>query len=286
MKIVFIHQQTGPQFFKTCFNLLAQFSKKIENSGTPIFIIVDNTVSRVRIEGNIHIVPSDNKYREFSGWEAGLKYARNTLHINEMNLILSNDTILRHRVFDRQWFNGFLSGFKKVFNGTEPALCGDIDRIYCKPPYYSGSEVDRYASTYLCAINHLGIRKLKSFIPEEDLFPYLNAEKNEKSVLNKTSDLNNSEYWKFLESKLYIKDKSNNYPWYDFDVLRFDNYSKFQLKLLSIVIEHNISQSLIESGVKIFDIKEMVCRNYFEKFIYRLRRIKSINEFFINKEYA
>lgn len=285
-RLVFIHQQSGPQFFRSCFGLLVKFSRKIKCTGAPVFIIVDNRALDITAEGNIHTIPSDNTYREFSGWEAGLKYVRNELHINEMNLILSNDTVLHHRVFDKQWFNGFLNSFKKIFNIADPAFCGDIDRIYCRPPYYSNSVIDKYASTYLLGINYLAMRELKSFIPQEDVFFYMDKVENEVSVLKRVGGLTNSDYWYFLESKLYIKDKSNKYTWYGFDILRLDNYKKLQLKLVSIVIEHNISQKLIERDVRFFDIKDMVYRTYSERLIYRLRRIKFINEFFIKQDYA
>ena len=274
MQLVFIHQQSGSAYFDRCFSLLSNFAEDISCKVQPIFIVVDNRVSETVVSGGVHLIPSENIYREFSGWETALNYVRNNLKIQNMNLVLSNDTVLRHRAFDQAGYRSFLAGFQLIFNDVEPALCGDIDLIPCLSPYYSSSSVAEYASTYLCALNNSALKKLTSFIPEEDVFSYMENKINESSVLKVSTSLYKSNYGNYLEGQLYLKNKENKYPWYGFEKLNENNYRKLQLKLLSIIIEHNISQKLSELGVKFVDVKKMIYRNNFEKITYRILRIK------------
>jgi hypothetical protein len=273
MQLVFIHQQSGGAYFDSCLSLLRRFAEDLSGEVKPIFVIVDNSISGVTVSGGEHTISSDNIYREFSGWEAALNYVRRDLEIQDMNLILSNDTVLRHRAFDRACYRSFLTGFQLIFNDTEPALCGDIDSIPCSPPFYLNSAVAQYASTYLCALNNLALRKLESFIPQEDVFTYLESGINEISVLRAETCLSKSLYGNYLEGQLYVKNKQNIYPWYGFEKLTKINYIKLQLKLMSIVIEHSISQKLFERGVKFIDVKKLIRRSIWEKLIFRVLKI-------------
>jgi hypothetical protein len=271
--IYFIHQQSGSERQKECIKFLIKIGN-LTGSKYKI-LIVDNQLKESYEFNNIEFIPSGNKFREFSGWEAGLTSLRNRLSSTQElleGLIISNDTMLQHRIFDNGKFKGFIEGIDLYSEKSIPILFGDIDRISVNPPYYNNLYSSEYVSTYLFYMNKAGFQLIDSFVVS-NIAVITNEIKNCTSVVS--GDAVNSEaknYYQYIEKWLY--QNNSGYKWYKHRELTIDNYSEFKLKFESIVMEHFFSQIFIKKGGELVDWNLFVNRSKFTiRLDYLLKKI-------------
>jgi hypothetical protein len=272
--LLIVHQQAGFIAFDQSLKTLRYIGSKIEHVSQIFFVVADNKLLSPKKVGDVHIIPSKNRYREFSGWSAGIDYGESLIGGEPYNIILSNETMLNHRPFDEALLNAFISAFNKCFRVRESCYAGDVDKINAPPPYYYSS-IDKYISTYLCGMNWSAIQLLDSIIPRADYEVNFINEFNEISMIANNSVIKDTDYGLMLEGYLY-----KNMPilkikkWWDHNNLNKNNYEKFRLKMLSILIEHGISQNLQGKDCQLENVKNHVRRNAIEKALFFFRKIE------------
>lgn len=266
---VFIHLQYGDANENAC----KKFLKKIGDSlgRDYLIIIADPLLEKVEVGERVVKIKSDNVYKEFSGWEAGLHFLRNE-GFSVDGVVFSNDTILKHRAIDGVAFNGFVKGILTYQNNDVPILFGHIDRIEAPPPYWGGSDQREYISTFLMYVNGPGFKKIQSFIPNNDVNQLFETLIGSESVLMNPTLYACREYLLWLEKLLYLE--NDGLKWYGHTALNASNFEFMKLKLLSIIIEHQISQTFVLNGGILKDWNDFICRNSIQKFIYFIMKIK------------
>ncbi len=273
LMLAIIHQQSSNIYIKKTLQFFSEISESLNLPKPPVIVIVDNGSATFKssVNSQFHIISSSNDYREFSAWEMGLFYLRKNLGLKNFNLILSNETMLYHRVFDFSMKQAFLEGFKYIFSQERPFYFGDVDLIRANPPYYNGSSQKEFVSTYLVAFNVSAVSKIKTFIffPEIDGNFYGSYELD--SVIKKSSQLFRSDYASYLENQFYKP--STDQKWYGFEGLSETNFNKMRLKLMSVVIEQSISQQIVGLGINIIDMKTFLNRGIINQFLYIARKI-------------
>lgn len=272
--LLIVHQQSGFTAFDQSLKTLRYIESKIEHVSQIFFVVADNKILLPKKVGNVHVIPSKNRYREFSGWSAGIDYGESLMGGEPYNIILSNETMLNHRPFDEALLNAFIFAFNKCFRVRESCYAGDVDKINAPPPYFY-SDFNKYVSTYLCCMNWSAIQLLDSIIPRADYEESFIDEFNETSVVAKNSPIKDTGYGLMLEGYLYknapgLKIKK----WWDHNRLNTNNYEKFRLKMLSVLIEHGISQNLQEKGCQLVNVKKYVRRNTVEKILFFCKKIE------------
>lgn len=272
-RLVFIHQQSSNVNLQPSISFLKGLAERFSYlSSTPLYIVVDNSIDVHCFSDGIYYVPSGNEYREFSGWEAGLNYARNHCGVKDSAFIFSNETFITHRVFDLPLRNAFLTCFQSAILSNDAIICGDVDIIHSDPPYFFSSTFNRYVSTYLMCINTKGMEEVDTFLNPDELNLLFNNTPNLDSVLNKSLSFYKTDYAEYLEGHLYRFDIKNRYRWYGAQKLTIDNYKKLKLKLMSVIIEHYITQSLVAKDVVLIDVKQYLRRSLLQEAIFKLKK--------------
>lgn len=271
--LLIVHQQAGFSSFDQSLKTLRYISSKIDNVLKILIVVADNKILLPKKIGDVHVIPSENRYREFSGWNAATAFGKDLMGGESYNLILSNETMLNHRPFDKALLTAFILAFNKCLKDEEPRYAGDVDRITAAPPFYY-SNADKYISTYLCGMNWSAVQLLDSIIPRTDYEENFINEFNEISVIANNSVIKNTDYGLMLECYLYKKIPGVRMKkWWDHSRLKRNNYEKFRLKLLSILIEMGISQALLEKGCILLDVKNFVERDKFQGANFFLKRV-------------
>jgi hypothetical protein len=271
--LLIVHQQAGFTAFDQSLKTLRYIGSEIEHVSQIFFVVADNKIQLTKKVGDVHVIPSKNRYREFSGWSAGIDYGKSLMGGEPYNIILSNETMLNHRPFDEALLSAFILAFNKCFQIKESCYAGDVDMINAPPPYYY-SNFDKYISTYLCGMNWSAVQLFDSIIPRADYEQNFINEFNRISMIANNSAIKDTDYGLMLEGYLY-----KNIPtlkikkWWDHNNLNKNNYEKFRLKMLSILIEHGISQYLQEKGCQLENVKDHVRRNAVKKTLFFFKKI-------------
>ena len=266
--LIFIHQQNGIKNQKKCMQLLEDIAKASKAIHIR-YIVVDVTRSFEECFSNRHHLPGRNNYREFSSFEIGYQYVRDVLGIKDFNLVVSNETIYSHRIFSKRMKSGFIQTINYALQEDKPLLCGDVDVIKCKPPYFAYTS-NKYISTYLFLMNSYAVKKFTSFLPDqnfEELFEYCYIG---DSVFKKNANIG-AAYKILLEEWLYKRGDGGR--WYGFEELSKENFNKMKLKLMSIILEHNLCQKLEFEKVNILDIKTKINNDKIYKYTQAIKRI-------------
>lgn len=271
MNITIIHLQFGEKNLKSILKFFFYYRDHyLDRAGLKIIIVENNPQSALLNNNHIyndpelHIIPGDNTFREFSGWTSGLCYLRDVLKITESNIIFSNDTMLRHRAFDESMKKAFYTGFRDIFSMETPAMIGDIDFLQSEPPSLT-FQATKYLSTYLFALNSKAVQKIDTLLSPLNINDYFDRQDNEVSVFN--SDINlNSSYVESIEFWLYKKSKQKK--WYGHSQLTLLNFNSMRSKAMSIVIEHHLSDALVKKGIIMVDFKKYLHRNFVQKLVF------------------
>ena len=72
--LLIVHQQAGFTTFDQSLKTLRYIGSKIEHVSQIFFVVADNKILLPKKVGDVHVIPSKNRYREFSGWSAGIDY--------------------------------------------------------------------------------------------------------------------------------------------------------------------------------------------------------------------
>lgn len=273
--ILVIHQQSGFRSFDQSLDVLKYITSRLTMNYTDInFVIADNEIKTIKTNGNIHVIPCGNQYREFSGWESGLDYGKGLMGSQSFNLILSNETMLNHRPVDAALLNAFIATFNTCFRSSEACYAGDLDEINASPPYYHSNQSE-YISTYLCAMNWKALQLINTIIPkleyEKNFIKYFNCD----TVISNDSSIKNTSYGIMLEGYLYKNISGLSIKkWWDHNKLNKKNYEKFRLKMLSILIEHGIAQNLQKNGCALENVKKNILRSPIKKSLFFFKRLK------------
>lgn len=271
--LLIVHQQSGFSTYDRSIKALKYIASKIDYVSKISIVVADNRIQSAKKLDDVYIIPSENRYREFSGWSAAMLFGKGLMCGEPYNLILSNETMLNHRPFDQALLTAFILVFNKCFQERGACYAGDVDRITASPPFYY-SDVDRYISTYLCGMNWSAIQLSDSIIPREDYEENFIISFNESSVLADNSTIKNTNYGLMLECYLYKKIPGIKMKkWWDHSKLTPNNYEKFRLKLLSILIEMGISQNLFEKGCRLLDVKAYIKRDYLQSANFFVKRV-------------
>jgi hypothetical protein len=116
----------------------------------------------------------------------------------------------------------------------------------------------------------LAIKKFKSFLPNQNFEELFENCYSSDTVFKKNANIGEA-YKSLLEEWLYKK--GNGGRWYGFEKLSKENFHKMKLKLMSIILEHNLSQKLEAEKVYTVDIKTKINNNIFFKYTQALKRI-------------
>lgn len=276
--IYFIHVQGGNKFQKSSIELLTKIADELKKKYE--IIIVDYfSKKNFQIDYNINFISSSSnyEYREFGNWETGLIYLRSK-KLNSYNqdkfegLVVSNDTVLRHRPFDIGKFEALVEGIKISTSLEMPILFGDVSEIKCNPPYFYNSKVSKYVSTYIFFFNKFGFKLLNTFINKNINKLFL---KNYKAntVLSNVSLVNNAKnYYRYIEKWLYKKNQND--IWYLHQDLNLKNFNFLKLKFKSIILEHHLSQSFIKKKGVLLDWNKFIKRNtLYSRFDFLIKKI-------------
>ncbi len=274
--LFFVHQQSSSKLEKKYINIFIGIAKKIDCKDFKILLIQNNQKvikKKVKKINQFCIkVFSDNEYREFSAWERGINYIRNDLHYKKFNLILTNETMIIHRNFDKNLLNAFINTIKKVLSNSNPTIGGEKNRIPCRAPYYR-SNYPFYISTYFLVCNATAQTLIKTFIPKKNFIQNFNKnfKDSNRSIISSDSELNDTKYHYFLDQWLYKP--LGKYKWYAFQNLSENSFMKMRLKLISIIIEHKISQDLFRRKVLIVDTNYFMTKNLKSYILFFIKRV-------------
>lgn len=270
-----IHLQFGEKNLSPILNFFYTYRDQYSDCAKFKIIIVENNPNGILLKNNhfshdseLHIIHGDNTFREFSGWSSGLRYLRDVLKITQSNVIFSNDTMLKHRAFDKSLKKAFYVGFGDIFSMKIAAMIGDVDLLQSEPPAFT-FEATKYLSTYLFALNSRAVEKIDTLVNPLNINDYFDRQENEVSVFY--SDLRlNSSYVESIEFWLYKKSKRKK--WYGHAELSLLNFNSMRSKAMSIVIEHHLSDALIKKDIVMVDVKNYLHRNFIQRLMYFVAR--------------
>lgn len=255
----FIHLQLGTRSESEHVRFFGNLANKLKSDFR--LIIADNQFEGCEERDGVYKLGVDNTYREFSGWEAARRFVIDRDLVGR-GVFLSNDTVLRHHVFDGPRVDSFLRAITKCERSKrERVLVGEVHDFPCPPPYLGGSAVKSYVPTMFVYFDAVGFRSVESFTPEVERGFRFESRVNSESVLD-FSNGQRAPYFDFLESWLYKPGRGPK--WYGHQPLGVRNYAKMKLKLHSILLEHQLSQSFVESGGELVDTRVHLRRNVFE----------------------
>ena len=267
-----IHQQRGTQGETSNLQFLRHIADDCFHHNYKI-IIADSSISKVMHSLDLVYVPCDNKFREFSGWKAGILHLQQISEMeNITGILFSNETLLKHRPIDHAIKRAIIQSIKYSKSKLEPLMTGDINLIRAQGPYHYSSIDSFYISTYFCFINKAAIQFLNVFIPDDEIFNILDSSSNSRSVVLEKMRSRAPYHYQFIEEWLY--QEHSGPKWYAHERLSQNNYKKMYLKFLSIIIEHGISQKFVMFGGRLIDYKKFIKRGFFENCFFFLKRIR------------
>ena len=267
-----IHQQSSNSREVSNLNFLHQIADECF-PGKYITIITDNSLQSSKFIHNLIYLPCSNEFREFSGWQAGISYLENNIGIQNISgILLSNETLLKHRPFDHAKKRAMIESINYSISLSNPIMAGDIDLIRSQGPYHYPAIDSFYVSTYFCYMNKAATKYLDIYSPDFDLFKILNPAPNDKSVVIEEERSRAPNHYQFIEEWLYKKHSGPK--WYAHKRLSKENYQKMSIKFLSIIIEHGISQKFTSLGGRLVDYKQFIRRSALEKLFFFLKRIR------------
>lgn len=253
--ITFIHQQSGSRGQNDCLKFFKRIASDLSLDYN--IIIADNSIISNISCNRFYKIPSDNQHREFSGWEQARIYGIANNIING-GVILTNDTVLRHHVFDEPRYKSFISAINSCIKSDKPTLVGELHSIKSPPPFINCSKIPYYVPTMYIFLNEPGFKSIDTFIPYVESDRIFNYEKNTESVLLNVTSHPAHRYLRDIEFWLYKKSSSKK--WYRHEKLNYKNYERIKLKFYSILIEHQLTQRFVQNGGIIIDTRIYINR--------------------------
>ena len=261
MKNFFIHQQSSSKYKDKCLKFLTEISGEIGDSN---FYVIDNSIKSEYTFDNINFLPGGNEFREFSSWEIGYQAVLKNQPDKKFNLVVSNETMFSHRAFDKQLRRAFIRSFANAASLKTPCICGDFDTYNQKNDFFSDS-FKGHISTYLFLINSAAVKEFNGFLEMNSLLAEAFKEKYDQnnSVFKTNFFKQYPEYLGQLENWVYKT--GNHKKWYSHAELNKKNYTKQKLKIHSIILEHSITNKIVERGGTIENIRLNIKRNFLEQ---------------------
>jgi len=132
---------------------------KFECKKTIIYINNSATVDfSKQIAENEYEINGDNKYREFSGWQKGVEFARR-LSFSTDAYLFANDMFLHDSLFYRNAFN--YSAFDRALKYD--AIVGKLKKLPVKGRIM-GMDIDEYIRTHIFLVSSRVIDKIGSLV--------------------------------------------------------------------------------------------------------------------------
>jgi hypothetical protein len=213
-------------------------------------------------EGSVTRLKNINTQREFSSYEVGLNYIKHNFGKN-INLVVANETIFNHRVFDRPLQKAFKKSFSRCHKINKPAIAGVLDKLNNKEDYFKlGYHQESFISTWLFMLNKEAVSKFDTFLIEDKYVPDKNNIGNHIFKNSYSSDY-------LLDIEKWVTLQGNHKKWYGNEPLNDKNRNKLTLKAISIINERWVSYQLQIQKVQFFNVQDFVKRGFIEFFLYR-----------------
>ncbi len=147
---------------------IAQFEALLESlPGQHALVVVNNgPADTMPMRVGITVIAGNNSHREFSGWDAGLAYCRESGLLEKSDLtVFANDTFCHHNKFGPITRFAFARAFRRLLQApAAPALTGEIHALG-KPYQIDGLTGDRWVATYLFGISRGLLERLEQLTP-------------------------------------------------------------------------------------------------------------------------
>lgn len=230
-------------------------------------LIVTNNLDTLDLE-NCEKIKANNVQREFSSYEAGYIYCIKRFGKN-INLIVANETIFDHRVFDIPFQKAFKKAFENNIKQDIPLISGVVDKLNVSYDYFNlGLIQEEFVSTWLFLINKKALECFISFEIENKYIPKFKLIQSE--IFDKS---NHKEY--LLDIEKWVCLQGRHKKWYDNEPLTIHNREKLGLKALSIINERWVSYQLQLNGVMLDDVRSKIKRTFLQKILKRNREISN-----------
>jgi hypothetical protein len=248
-------------------HLFSKLLNAIHKENTLIIILNQSLVMPHFDHADIHIINGDNHLREFSGWNAGIKYCRqNNLIPNNGIIIFGNDTFCHHNKYGIITQLVFANVFKKVLKKCNKLLisgevqCSSVDlRIFSLKFQY-------WISTYLYAMTIPLLNEIKGVVPDVELNQCFHSSTSSSGSGFFTHHVNQPLAKKLLS---WLFGTGGNAKWHGAQALTEANYSMMVGKSKSILCEMHLSAMSVHVGAQLVPV-------FKSGFMRQLRRLERL----------
>jgi len=199
---------------------------------------------------NFHIIRGDNALWEFSGWERGLQYSRESgLFPDDGIVILANDTFCHHNKFGPITRSAFIRSFRKLLEDpAKVSIAGEIHGGSLR-----GSIIDKpfssWISTYLFAMTTSLLEAMESIIPDSDMDVFFTGKADSNEFLRGPISASLARH---VQGWLFGRNENNR--WYKSEPLNEANMHRFVGKAKSILCECYLSAHAASVGANFISV--------------------------------
>lgn len=190
----------------------------------------------------VRFIHGDNRLREFSGWDKGLRYCRESGLLSQCGMVIfANDTFCHHNKFGPISRFLFSSTFKKIMRRPESlALAGEVHSD-CTTYSILGKKFSSWVSTYLFGMSHSLIQTLEQVSPDFQLDVFFGVRLSPEDFFQ--GSLNNA-----LKVKLarWLFGHEGRSKWYGAELPTQENRAHLISKAKSIICEMYLSASVVQ----------------------------------------
>ena len=248
MKIIFFHHQYGNVFQEKSIKLLVKIAQNLKFDYEIIITDPKLESEKYLVTSHITLLRCSNANREFSGWAEAFSSVKNKSAYQLA--VFTNDTIIKNRKLNSIFLKYFIYQLAKLVDVKNPAILGDVDLIRASPPYFFGSNINTYISTYLFSLNKSALNLINQISYDEQISHIFRKDFNPSGVI---IDKYNTNYFQLIENWLYKP--GDHDKWYQHKCLDYENFGGMMQKFKCIINEHCLSQKFIEAGGILIDFK-------------------------------
>jgi hypothetical protein len=208
-------------------------------------LVVDNARSAgAKPDGDWLVIGGDNRCREFSAWDAGLR----RLDPGDSVILLANDTL--HRSYGTQYLDGFTP--ERLRDAlARGGLLGWID-AYPRPVELFGCRVQRWVRTSLLIAHRRVIESLRPMalgFSDDEIF-------SADELFRAPSPLSEN-YRRYLRTWLFGEHSDDEFHerWHSAAPLTAQNAAAVRGKIRSILCEHHLSARAARLGIPLIDVR-------------------------------
>lgn len=254
-----------PEYSVHAVSMFSRFLKSVSpNFG--ILIVTNRNLTIAPHRDVMAVIPGDNALREFSGWNAGLKYGQQNDLIRNCNLmVFANDTFCHHNKFGLLTQAAFRDSFRKIMNEPRTPMMAGEEFFLGKPYALNGLSSKSWICTYLFAWNRAALEYIPSLTPPTAMEIYYSKNNLGEVIF---SDLVSENLAKHIVSWLTGSGKT---IWRGVGTKGGNGLGSLQGKANSILCEKYLSAVAVSKGVLLVDV-------FPKKYWKRLRLIESFSE--------